>query len=92
MNLRFLNFHFFYISCTIIIYAKREDKTMHNQLTKKDIEDAKEMLEDKELRELAELEMLEAKERLPKIEEELKILLIPKDPNDDSNVIREIRA
>ena len=36
--------------------------------------------------------MLDAKEKLPKIEEELKILLIPKDPDDDKNVICEIRA
>ena len=56
------------------------------------LEDAKEMMNDKELKELAEMEMLEAKEALPKIEEELKILLIPKDPNDDKNVICEIRA
>jgi len=56
------------------------------------IEDAKEMLNDPELKELAEMELLENKEKLPKIEEELKILLIPKDPNDDKNVICEIRA
>ncbi len=42
------------------------------------------MMNDPELKELAETEMLEAKEKkLPKIEEELKILLIPKDPDDD---------
>ena len=58
----------------------------------KDLEDAKEMLNDKELKELAEMEMLEAQEKLPKLEEELKTLLIPKDPNDDKNVICEIRA
>ena len=59
---------------------------------KQTLEDAKEMLEDKELRELAEIEMLEAKEQLPKIEEESKILLIPNDPDDEKNVICEIRA
>ena len=58
----------------------------------KDYEDAKLMMEDKELKDLAEMEMLEAKEKLPKIEEELKILLIPKDPDDEKNVICEIRA
>ena len=58
----------------------------------KDLEQAKEMLNDKELKELAEMEMLEAKEKLPQIEEELKILLIPKDPDDDKNVICEIRG
>lgn len=59
---------------------------------KQAIEDAKEMLNDPEMKELAEIEMLENKEKLPKIEEEIKILLIPKDPNDDKNVICEIRA
>ena len=58
----------------------------------KDLEEAKQMLNDKELKELAEVEMLEAKEKLPAIEEELKMLLIPKDPNDDKNIICEIRA
>ena len=56
------------------------------------IEEAKQMLEDKELKELAEIEIQESKEKLPQIEEELKILLIPKDPNDDKNIICEIRA
>ncbi len=56
------------------------------------IEEAKQMLDDKELKELAEADIQEAKEKLPKIEEELKVLLIPKDPNDDKNIICEIRA
>ena len=56
------------------------------------LEEAKEMLSDKDLKELAEIQMEEAKERLPQIEEEIKILLIPKDPNDDKNVICEIRG
>ena len=50
------------------------------------------MMQDKELKERAEMEYYEAKEKLPKIEEELKILLIPKDPDDDKNIICEIRA
>ena len=58
----------------------------------KDLEQAKEMLNDKELKELAEVEIEEIKAKLPKIEEELKILLIPKDPDDDKNIICEIRA
>ena len=57
-----------------------------------DLEQAKEMLNDKELKELAEVEIEEIKAKLPKIEEELKILLIPKDPDDDKNIICEIRA
>lgn len=59
------------------------------------VEDSLEILKsenDDELRELAQMEMDEAKETLPKIEEELKILLLPKDPNDDRNVIVEIRG
>ena len=56
------------------------------------IEDAKAMLEDKELKELAEAEIEENKEKLPKIEEELKILLIPKDKDDEKNIICEIRG
>ena len=60
--------------------------------TQKQLEDAKEMLNDPELKELAEVDILDAKEKLPKIEEELKVLLIPKDPDDDKNVICEIRA
>lgn len=60
--------------------------------TQKQLEDAKEMLNDPELKELAEADILDAKEKLPKIEEELKVLLIPKDPDDDKNVICEIRA
>ena len=49
-------------------------------------------MEDPEMKELAEVELLDNKEKLPKIEEELKILLIPKDPDDDKDVICEIRA
>ena len=57
-----------------------------------DMNEAKEMLDDPEMKELAEEEFKTAKERIPQIEQELKILLIPKDPNDDNNVICEIRA
>lgn len=56
------------------------------------LEEAKEMLSDRDLKELAEIQMEEAKDKLPKIEEEIKMLLIPKDPNDDKNVICEIRG
>lgn len=60
--------------------------------TKHAMDEAKEMMEDRELKELAEVDYYEAKEKLPKIEEELKVLLIPKDPDDDKNIICEIRA
>ena len=70
-----------------IIMKYREYKKYQEQL-----EESKELLKDHEMKELAEQEMLEAKDMLPKIEEELKVLLIPKDPDDDKNVICEIRA
>lgn len=70
-----------------IVLKYREYKKVKNSL-----DEAKEMLNDPELKELAEMEMLEAKEKLPKLEEELKLLLIPKDPDDDKNIICEIRA
>ena len=54
--------------------------------------EAEELMQDPEMKELAEAEFYENKEILPKIEEELKILLIPKDPDDDKNIICEIRA
>ena len=62
---------------------------------KKNIEDSLAMLEeenDEEMRELAKEELNESKDRLAELEQELKILLLPKDPNDDKNVIVEIRA
>lgn len=68
------------------------EKYREYKKVKQAIEDAKEMLEDPEMKELAEMELLDNKEKLPKIEEELKILLIPKDPDDDKDVICEIRA
>ena len=68
------------------------EKYRENKKVKQAIEDAKEMLEDPEMKELAEIDLLDNKDKLPKIEEELKILLIPKDPDDDKDVICEIRA
>ena len=61
---------------------------------KKSVAEAKEMLEmgDEELRELAKMEIAEYEDEIPKMEEELKILLLPKDPNDEKNVILEVRA
>ncbi len=63
--------------------------------TEKEIEDLKVMAEteeDRELRELAAAELDEKKAELEKINNELRILLLPADPNDDKNVIIEIRA
>ena len=70
-----------------IVLKYREYKTV-----KKNFEDFKEMLNDPDMKDLAEVEMLESKEKLPVLESELKILLIPKDPDDDKNVICEIRG
>lgn len=63
--------------------------------SKQDIEDSLSMLEeesDEEMREMLKEELSDAKDMVEKLEEELKILLLPKDPNDDKNVIVEIRA
>ena len=63
---------------------------------KNGIEEAKEMLnesgQDEEMKELAKMELSELEEKIPALEEELKVLLLPKDPKDDKNVILEIRA
>ena len=62
---------------------------------KQAIADSEEMLEiesDEEMRELAKEELSSSKQRVEELEHELKILLLPKDPNDDKNIIVEIRA
>ena len=58
------------------------------------IEDLKEMAheDDPEIVEMAKMELDELKPRIPEIEDELQILLVPKDPNDEKNVIVEIRG
>ena len=64
-------------------------------ICKQAIEDSLQMLEeesDEEMRELAKEELNDSKARVEELEHELKILLLPKDPNDDKNVIVEIRA
>ena len=60
--------------------------------TEQALKEAEEMVSDPEMKELAEEEASKAREKLPKLEEELKLLLIPKDPDDDKNIICEIRA
>ncbi len=61
---------------------------------KEELESAKEMLEtdDEEMKELAKMEIADLEDKLPEIENDLKILMLPKDPNDDKNVILEVRA
>ena len=75
---------------TPLVEAYREYKK-----AKQDVEDSLAMLEeenDEEMRELLKEEHAEAKKRIEELEQELKILLLPKDPNDDKNVVVEIRA
>ncbi len=59
---------------------------------KQDLVDAEEMMSDPDMKELAQEEFLQAKEDIVRLEDELKILLLPTDPNDSKNVIVEIRA
>ena len=74
---------------TPIIEKYREYKKYTSQQ-----QEAEELLNssDSDLYELAEMELAEAKEKLPEIEKELQILLLPHDPNDEKNVILEIRG
>ena len=58
----------------------------------KQMGDAQELMSDPEFKELAQEEYSEAKAKLEELEEKLKILLLPKDPNDSRNVIMEIRG
>ena len=73
-----------------IVEAYKEYKTCNET-----IDDSLSMLEDEsdeEMRELLKEELSDARKRLEELEHEMKILLLPKDPNDDKNVIVEIRA
>ncbi len=70
--------------CTEVIKPKKEEL--------QDIEDMLNETSDKEEVEMLKEESSALKTELPDMEEELKILLIPKDPNDDKDVIVEIRA
>ena len=75
---------------TPIVEAYKEYKAC-----KQNIEESLELLNeesDEDMRELAKEELNESKARLEELEHELKILLLPKDPNDDKNVVVEIRA
>ena len=73
-----------------IVEAYKNYKQAHQ-----DVEDSVALLEeesDEEMRELAKEELADAKNRIEELEQELKILLLPKDPNDEKNVMVEIRA
>ena len=73
-----------------IVDAYREYKK-----SKETVEESLQMLEeenDEEMREMLKEELSSAKNRIEELEHTMKILLLPKDPNDDKNVIVEIRA
>ncbi len=75
---------------TPIVEKYREYMSCSEQLS-----DTEELLSEKldaDMEEMARAELAELKERLPEIEKELQILLLPRDPNDDKNVIIEIRG
>ncbi len=70
-----------------IVEKTKEYKTLLAQIA-----EAKEMLGDPEMIDMAKEELKDLEPRKPEIEEEIKMLLLPKDPNDDRNVIVELRA
>ncbi|MEA3288616.1 MAG: peptide chain release factor 1 [Campylobacterota bacterium] len=74
-------------SISKIVDAAKE----YNQIME-DIEENKMLLGDEELGELAKEELKELETRKPELEEEIKILLLPTDPNDDKNIYIELRA
>jgi peptide chain release factor 1 len=76
-----------YKSLTPLIETYRRYKT-----AKRDFDEAEALLGDPEMKELARLQFEENKELLEAIEHELKLLLLPKDPDDDRNVIIEVRG
>ena len=70
---------------------------LYNELQKSnhDLEEGEKILQnesDEELREMAKMEVAALEQKIPEVEEKLKIALIPPDPNDEKNVIVEVRA
>lgn len=79
----------------LIEHAKLEPmviKYKEYQKLLNDIEEAKELLSISEMADMAKEELSELNNKLPQVEQELKILLLPKDPDDEKNIILEIRA
>ncbi|MEG0872875.1 MAG: peptide chain release factor 1 [Clostridia bacterium] len=68
------------------------EKYIEYKSVKANMDDAKEMMSDTDMREMAEEEFYSSRQKLEELEDELKILLLPKDVNDDHNVIIEIRG
>ena len=62
------------------------------QRRRQDLADAEALMGDPDMKELAQEEFHQAREDIARLEEEIKVLLLPRDPNDDKNVIVEIRA
>ena len=62
------------------------------QQVQEDIETAQMMLDDPEMREMAQDELREAKEKSEQLEQQLQVLLLPKDPDDERNAFLEVRA
>ncbi len=69
-----------------------KDKAQEYISTLENIEENKSLLDDNELGDLAKEELKELEPRKESLEEEIKVLLLPKDPNDDKNIFLEIRA
>ena len=74
--------------------GKIVEKYLEYQNLEKSISDLKELTKDSdpEIKEMAQMELEEASAKLEEVIEEIKVLLLPKDPNDDKNVIMEIRG
>ncbi len=72
---------------TPLVEKAKEYKSIIEQIA-----EAKEMLSDPEMSEMAKEELKELEPRLPELEEEIKLLMLPKDPNDERNIILELRA
>jgi len=72
--------------------AKLVEKAREYIDTADAIEENRELLGDEELGDLAKEELSELEPRLPELEEEIKVLMIPRDPNDDKNIYIELRA
>ena len=84
------------------LYAKVERETRQLQpvaeayaayvKAQEDLEGARELMADPEMKELAQEEFQAAKEEMERLEKEIRVLLLPRDPNDEKNVIMEIRG
>ena len=72
--------------------AKKYINNIQNEVSNIDIEENKMLLDDDELVDLAKEELKTLEHRKPELEEEIRVLMIPTDPNDDKNIYLELRA